>query len=141
MEKHSHPVWREFFRYFWAGSLAFGSDFATMVFLTELLQVNYLISNFFGFFAGLGVGYLLCIKWVFKYRRFDRAQPEFMYFTLFALLGFAINELLLWAMVGFVGFHYALSKIIAAGTIFVFNFILRRYFLFSRRKLDAKTFC
>jgi putative flippase GtrA len=121
---------REFFRYLWAGGLAFGSDLLVLVALTELAGLNYLVSNVFGFAVGLATSYLLCVRWVFERRRFQAASREFAVFTVVALVGLGINEAVMWGLVEKAGLHYTLAKVLATGFAFVVNFFLRKAVLF-----------
>ena len=121
---------REFSRYFVAGCLAFGGDFLVLVTLTEFAGINYLISNVFGFCVGLVISYLFCIRWVFSVRRLQVPTQEFGIFTLVALIGLALNEVVMWGVVEFAGQHYSLAKIVATGAVFVANFVLKKVILF-----------
>lgn len=123
-------LFREFLRYFVAGSLAFGSDFLVLVALTEMGGVNYLVSNLFGFCSGLAVSYLLCIRWVFARRRLAVPAQEFAVFTALALLGLGLNEVVLWATVEMAGQHYAIAKVVATGAVFLVNFLMKKFILF-----------
>ncbi len=124
-------VFREFQRFFFAGGLAFLSDFTVFFFLTHFLKVHYLISNLFGFSAGLLVSYLLSIKWVFQHRKIKKAHFEFALFAAFALLSFLLNELVLWFFVQAFGIYYLTAKILATGATFLLNFSTKKLFLFS----------
>jgi len=129
-----HRTLQEFRRYFGAGLAAFGSDFLLLVVLTEGLEVNYLASNIFGFLLGLFVSYVLSIKWVFEYRRFESLRQEMTLFVLLALVGLAVNEGILWLLVEVGALHYTMAKIAATGFVFVFNFVLRKAVLFHRHE-------
>lgn len=121
---------REFIRYFWAGCLAFGADLLVLVGLTEWGGLHYLVANLFSFAAGLTVGYLLCIRWVFERRRLTRTSHEFAIFFGLTLVGLGLNESLIWAGVEYAGFHYALAKILATGAVFVVNYAMKKAVLF-----------
>lgn len=121
----------EFHRYLWAGSLAFGADFAILFISTGLFGINYLISNIFSFSVGLFVSYTLCVKWVFRYRRVANASHEFLIFSGVALVALALSELCMWLLVEIGSVHYLAAKVVATGVIFLFNFVLRKTILFS----------
>ena len=61
----------QFFRYTFVGGIAFLVDFGTLVLLTEVLNLHYLISAGIAFILGLTVNYLLSISWVFNNRAMD----------------------------------------------------------------------
>jgi putative flippase GtrA len=124
------PLKGEFFRYFWAGCLAFGIDLLVLVGLAELAGLHYLIANLFSFAAGLTVSYLLCIRWVFEHRRLATAHHEFAIFTVLTLVGLGLNETIMWVGVECAGLHYVLAKGVAAGAVFAGNFLMKKEVLF-----------
>lgn len=128
--KSSSPLAREFFRYFWAGCLAFGLDLLVLIALTELAGLHYLVANLFGFVVGLGIGYLLSIRWVFERRRLTLARHEFAIFFLLTLLGLGLNEGLMWGLVEYAAVHYTVAKVVATGAVFAVNFLMKKAVLF-----------
>jgi putative flippase GtrA len=129
-----HSLSGEFTRFLGAGGLAFFCDFLVLFASTELLGVNYLLSNVFGFSVGLLVSYLLAIKWVFHYRSRTKASLEFTMFFLISLAMLASNELAIWLLVEAIGIYYLGAKVLATGFTFVFSFILKKAFLFRRKE-------
>ncbi len=123
---------KEFLRYLVAGGLAFLIDFSLLYLCTEWFGIHYLLSNLIGYGGGFLVAYLLNVKWVFKYRRFTYIPHELGIFLLIALSGILLNEFVLYLLVENEGFNYLLAKIFATGMVFVFNFVARKYFLFSK---------
>lgn len=133
LQKSFHYASRtEFRRYFWAGSLTFLVDFLILIVLTELVGVNYLWSNLAAVCVGMLMGYLLCINWVFKNRRYTRVVQELPVFVLICTAGILLNETLLWACVEFGRTHYLAAKVIVTLAVFVFNFCLKKMILFCR---------
>jgi putative flippase GtrA len=122
----------EFFKYFVSGVIAFICDFGLLVLLTEVFGVHYLLSNVAGYAVGLIVSYTLNIKYVFRYRRYHHAQAhEFVYFTLIVFVGLAISEGVLWAATENMDLAYTWSKVIATFFVFLFNFVVKKWLLFS----------
>ena len=122
----------EFFRYIVSGGIAFICDFSVLVIGTEVFGFHYLVSNIGGYAAGLIVSYFINIKWVFKNRRFEATQgTEFMYFTLIVFTGLALSEAVLYMTTEFFEVHYTVSKIVATFFVFLFNFIVKKWLLFS----------
>lgn len=113
------------------GGIAFLADFGILYFLTDRLGLHYLVSATLGFLCGMIVNYLLCIAWVFDFRRLNNRAAEFAAFGTIGIAGLALNNLLLFGLTEHAGLHYLLSKLVAAAIILVFNFSLRRYWLFS----------
>ena len=122
----------EFFRYIVSGGIAFICDFSVLVIGTEVFGFHYLVSNIGGYAAGLIVSYFINIKWVFKNRRFEATQgTEFVYFTLIVFTGLALSEGVLYMTTEFFEVHYTVSKIVATFFVFLFNFIVKKWLLFS----------
>ena len=122
----------EFSRYFCAGSLTFLTDFTILLLLTEIAGVNYLWSNLVAVSVGLLMSYVLCVKWVFLDRRYNRVVFEFPLFVLTCMVGIVLNEFLLWCFVEYAAFHYLLAKVIVTVIVFVFNFYIKKMTLFKK---------
>ncbi len=120
----------EFVRYFLVSLVALAADFGTLVGLTELFGIPYLVSNVAGFILGAVVVYVGGIFWVFGKRRLKDTRAEFSIFVMIGVGGLGVNEGVLWLFTSAVGFHYTLSKVVAAASSFAFNFLVRKYLLF-----------
>jgi putative flippase GtrA len=125
-----YPNKTEFARYFWAGGLATLADFAVLLLLTEVFDINYLWSNLIAVSVGLVMSYVLCVRWVFLDRRYNRVVLEFPLFVLTCIIGLLLNELLLWIFVEFGGIDYVLAKVIVTGVVFFVNFGVKKVVLF-----------
>jgi len=121
----------QFIRYLYVGGLSFLVDFTCLYYLTEHIGMHYLISATLAFSLGLTTNYLLCLAWVFDFRRMPNRWHEFMVFSAIGLFGLVLNNLLLWLLTEHAGLYYLVSKIIATAAILFFNFSLRRWLLFS----------
>lgn len=122
----------QFYRYVLIGGLAFVIDFTILQALTELADVYYLYAATVGFLVGLLVNYWLSTRWVFSYRKLSDRRAEFIIFGVIGLLGLALNNLSLYAMTEFLSIDYRISKLLTAGIVLAFNFLLRRALLFTR---------
>jgi len=118
-------------RYALVGGVAYLADFGALVVLTELLGVHYLVSAALGFLIGLVTNYTLSTAWVFRTRRFNRKFTEFSIFAVIGFGGLGLNELLIWVFTGLAHVHYLHAKIISTGFVLLWNFSVRKYFLFS----------
>lgn len=123
---------RQFGRYLIVGGLAFVADYGVLFLLAHLAAVHYLLSASAGFMVGLSVNYALCIVWVFDYRAVPDRGREFAIFALIGVTGLGINNGIIFAATEWAGLHYMVSKLVAAAGVLVFNFTLRRHFLFSK---------
>jgi putative flippase GtrA len=118
-------------RYFAASALALAVDFGVYSGLIRLAGVDYLVAAPIGFALGLATIYALSIRWVFRQRRLKDARAEFALFALIGLAGMALNQGILYAGVERFALSYEFAKIVSAGTVFCFNFAIRKLLLFT----------
>lgn len=122
-------AYREFGTYFLASLLALSVDFVVLLLLARV--VHYLVAATVGFCTGAAVIYLLSTRLVFARRRLaHREGAEAALFTLIGVAGLALNNAVIFVMVEFVAVPLALAKLAAAGSTFVFNYLLRKRLLF-----------
>lgn len=120
----------QFFRYAFAGGVAFTVDFCLLYILTDFFHIYYLISAAISFIPGILVSYFLSIHWVFNKRVLKNRSAEFIFFTLIGVGGLGFNELFMWFFTDVVGFYYLISKIISTGLGYLWNFFAKKFFLF-----------
>lgn len=126
------PLRAEFVRYFICSALALAVDFGLFVALVAA-GTGYAAAAAIGFVAGLGVAYVLSVRFVFKERALRDARAEFVLFAAIGVVGLALTELLLWLLIGRWHWTPAPAKLITAGLVFCSNFGLRKALLFTRR--------
>jgi putative flippase GtrA len=128
------PKWRivgEFARYFACSAVALGTDFALFG-LGLRLGFGYPVAAAAGFIVGLWLAYRLSIRFVFRARAVADERVEFVVFAGIGLLGLLLTELLLWLLVAQTGLSPMPAKLASAGAVFCFNFLARKYVLFTR---------
>lgn len=123
----------QFARYTVAGGIAFIADFSTLIFLTEQLGIDYLLSSVCGFSLGVLINYQISIHWVFEQRSCDSRLLEFIIFTIIGITGLGLHTFSMWLLTEAVGLFYVASKLISTALIFLYNFSARRYLLFTAR--------
>lgn len=111
------------------GGSAFVIDYGLMIFLTEVMNINYLISNELSFSASVVFNYIMSVKWVFDVKEKNSKTNEFLIFVLLSLVGLGINQFIMWITVEKLEVYYLLSKIYATIIVMVYNFITRKMFL------------
>jgi putative flippase GtrA len=128
------PQWAaEVVRYFTCSAMALAIDFGVFIGAMSL-GLRYPLAAAAGFLCGLWVAYQLSIRFVFRVRRMADDKLEFIVFAVIGVLGLLLTELLLWLMVVHVGQSPTIAKLIAAGTVFCFNFAARKAVLFTRHR-------
>ncbi len=122
---------QEFIRYFMASLIALIVDVGALYILTSQLGVSYLYSGAIAFLLGLTIVYLLSIFWVFEKRTSMHMGVEFLLFALIGVVGLGINEGVLYVLTGIFGAYYLFSKVASVVVVFSWNFLARKYLLFS----------
>ena len=127
-------IFHESWKYFLVSALCLGVDLGLFTLLVAGLHVYYLLANLVSVSTGLVVNYLMSVALVFRERRLASRTAEFIAFFVIGLLGLAVNEGCIAAFVVWMRFAPVPAKILAAGVSFVFNFVVRRAFLFTARE-------
>lgn len=110
------------------GFLCFFIDYGIMVFLTEIININYLSSSGISFTVSVIVNYVLSLTFVFDTKKGNKIK-EFVIFVVLSVIGLGINQVLMWFCVDILGIFYMISKIGATAVVMVYNFITRKLVL------------
>lgn len=121
------------FRYLISGGIAFVVDFLLLYLLTDVLHVYYLTSSVISFSVGLLITYLFSIAWIFDKRRLSNPLAEFVIFAAIGVVGLALTYLFMRFFTDTVQVHYLVSKIFTTMIVFVWNFLAKRFILFSAK--------
>lgn len=120
-------------RYIVSGFAAVFVDYTVLIIATELFGIHYLISNICSYMSGLLVAYTLNTRWVFRYRKYEqKTKMEFSIFVVIVLIGLAISEAMIYMLVESLALPYTLAKLVSIAAIFIFNFMAKKRFLFTR---------
>lgn len=123
----------EFARYFLISIVAFIVDYSMFLLGLRVLGLGWALAASLGFVLGVFVSYILSIFWVFRCRRLeDNFAGEFLGFFVVGLLGLLVTQAVLWVGIYKLSISAELARIAAAGATFVFNFVVRKVFLFMR---------
>lgn len=120
----------QFFRYGIVSGLALVVDFGGMILLKEVFGLHYLWAATASFLAGLTVNYLLSLAWVFSRSKYSRVK-ESIIFACIGVAGLGINDVIIWLFTEKLGIFYIVSKLVATGVTFVWNFGVRKVVLFK----------
>ncbi|MEC5385111.1 GtrA family protein [Uliginosibacterium sp. H3] len=119
-----------FIKYVVVGGAAFVVDFGLFS-LCISGGMHYLIAVTLGFCAGLITNYMLCVLWVWRGTQ-ARTLRDIAVFTLVGLGGLALTWLGMWICVELLHWPERPSKVLLAAAVLVWNFSLRRLFVFFR---------
>jgi len=118
----------ELWRYGLVGALAFVVDWAILR-LSIGLGAHYLVATALGFLAGLSLNYGLCVAWVWRGTN-ATTRRDIAVFTLIGIGGLLLTECLMRIAVESAGLAAPIAKLPVAGIVLLWNFGLRRHFVF-----------
>jgi putative flippase GtrA len=117
-------------KYTVSSAIALAVDFGLMVLLVEVFSWAYAAAATASFLIGNFVNYGISATWAFQERKFKRRSVELLYFTGIGVAGAALNTGLIFLFTEDIGTNYMVSKCLATGITFTFNFVLRRFIIF-----------
>lgn len=120
------------------GFLCFFIDYGVMVFLTEVFQIDYLVSSGISFTVSVIVNYILSITFVFETDKDKNKLKEFVVFVFLSVIGLGINEACMWLAVEAAGIYYMISKIGATAVVMVYNFVTRKIFIEKNKSIICR---
>ena len=120
------------FRALVVGGIAFIGDAGTL-YLFSLTGLHYLICSAISFIVGVAINFSLSIVFVFPNGARVGRSSEVSIFIAISLVGLVLTELIMWTFTEFVGFHFMLSKCVAAVIVFAWNFTARKLILYSSK--------
>lgn len=127
----------QFIRYAIVGGIAFVADFSTLSIVYKVLLKNYQYGLFFGTAAGFIVGTIVnyCISKRFVFSKdTSRTKNTFLEFLIYAIIGFLgllLTELGMYLGVEILLINYAVTKILVAGMVLLWNFLARRFLVYK----------
>jgi putative flippase GtrA len=114
---------RIFFTYVLIGTIATLLDMVILYLLSDVLLINYVISNFISVFGGISLSFFLNSKYNFK--KTDKIAIKFMYFASVCIIGMLVGSTIfvfLYENLAIFKFiSKAISVIIAGILQFLFN--------------------
>lgn len=132
MEKKKSLI-QQIIRFGFVGGGAFAIDYGVMIFFTEIVGINYLISSAISFVVSVIFNYILSVKWVFDVSGERSQAQDLVVFMVLSIIGLGINQLIMWLAVEKLYIFYMLAKIGATAVVMIYNFVTRKLFLENRR--------
>jgi len=118
----------QFWRYFLGAGVGYIFDFTTLIVLTEVFSVNYLLAAAIAFTVGLIIVFIISKRFVFGDSKIKSKSLEFGLFAIIGVGGLGILTLLMWLLTDIGGINYIISKILATIVVYAWNFFVRRAF-------------
>jgi len=117
-------------RYLLVGSISAFVDISIFTIIFWLFNLQIIYSSMISFVFAVNVNYLLANKIVFKSKIRFKQHQEYLMVLLVSLTGLFINILSIYIFVYF-GFYVLISKIISAIPTFIWNYLIRKLFIFK----------
>ena len=123
---------RLFTRYFLVGGIAGLIDLSVFLLLVYI-DIHWFIAASISFVLATFANYQLSIQHVFESGvRFKKDHEVVLVFVI-SFIGLCINWSVLGFLISYSIFPIWFSKIFATGTVFVWNFLVRYYFIFKEK--------
>jgi putative flippase GtrA len=120
-------------KYFLVGGTAAAVDWAIFFGAVTWLGYPWFPVAIFSFFIATLTNYVLSICFVFESRARFRRRDEIALVFMVSAAAMALNQFILWAAIDLLALNLLPSKVIGTGSVFLFNFACRHYFIFRRR--------
>lgn len=125
-------IWIQWFRYCFVAVGAFIVDYGSYFLSSYVIGVPYLIAAVIGFVLGTLTNYVISKLLVFRGEPKSRAEEIIMVFVIGGI-GLLFLEFGIWFFTEQVGVHYLISKLIMTVIVFSWNFLARKFFMYSKR--------
>jgi putative flippase GtrA len=119
-----------FFSYFMVGGIAAVVDIGGFMLLTGALRAPWFWAALASFVAAVVVNYLLSVRFVFESGVRFRRHHEAALVLAVSVIGLALNEAALWAMIELAGSGRLPAKLVATALVFLWNYGARQKFIF-----------
>lgn len=117
--------------YFFVGGTAAVVDIAVFGILVKYFALPWFPVAIFSFVLATAVNYVLSIRYVFESQvRFSRQHEVSLVFFVSAI-GLIFNQLFLWVFIEHWQIDEVISKVMASGMVFFWNYLSRRTFIFK----------
>lgn len=113
------------------GGTAAAVDFTIFAVFAKYLGYDYLLIGAIGFIVATTLNYFLSIRFVFKSGVRFSFRKEIALVFLISLVGLLINQMVLLAGIGWLGWEMLFVKVCATGLVFFWNFGARSEFIFK----------
>ena len=117
-------------KYFLVGGSAAIVDISLFVIFAKFLQYNYLLVGLFSFIIATLVNYILSIKYVFESGAKHTQKKELALVYFVSAVGLLFNLLILYISIDILALEMVISKLLATGIVFFWNYLIRKYFIF-----------
>ncbi len=119
------------FKYIFVGGTAALVDWVVFWIFAVQMEYDYLLVGGLGFILAAGVNYVLCVRFVYESGQRFSQRGEVIGVYLVSGIGLVLHGIVLAMAAQWLDLHLMLSKILATGSIFFWNFGMRNFYLFA----------
>jgi len=119
-----------FLKYSFIGSSTFILDLSILYILTDIFLINYLTSTSIAFIIAVSINYYLSKNFVFT-KTTRKTDHGYYYFLIIAGTGLIFVIILMKFFVEILLLNYLLSRILVAGIVGMWNYLINLYFNFK----------
>lgn len=123
---------KSFVIYFFVGLGATLVEWGLFGVLTNGFAINYLLATTTAMFVSTFANWALGRIFLYRRQSRDKIVLEMAQVYLASLVGWLTNMVLMWIMVGTMGMPQMLSKIIATGVTFLYNYFIRKLVIYKK---------
>ncbi|MBB5336807.1 putative flippase GtrA [Pectinatus brassicae] len=118
-------IYREILSFLLVGGFTFIIDYAGLYVLTEIFNINYLISSGISFTAAVIVNYYLCVRYVFKNTGKIGKKAKVLFLGS-SIAGLGLNQVCMYFFVSVVGIYYMIAKLVSTAIVTMWNYIMKK---------------
>ena len=122
----------QFFRYLFVGGLAAIVDLAASSIAVRVFGIYEVYAIVISFMFGLSVNYILSSLWIFRHRKIKKQSYDFIAFAIIGIIGLLLKAGIVWFLTEVQPLMIEFSNFIAIVIVFVWNFLARKYLLYSK---------
>lgn len=120
---------RQFIIYLFVGACATIVEWATFYALSHLLHMHYVPATTIAFILSTFANWLIG-KWLL-FRQTQNIWNELAKIYATSIAGLLMNLLIMWLFIDWIGIQEMLSKIVATGIVFFWNFLVRKRLIYK----------
>lgn len=121
-------------RFVISGGSAAVVHLSVLWFLTDILDLWYLISGVVAFLVAFVVSFLMQKYWTFKNRSVDKIKTQTGTYFFIAVFNLGLNTFMLYLFVEIFHVHYLLAQLVIGAVVAVWSYFAYSHFVFKQLK-------
>ena len=116
-------------KFFYVGILSTLTDYIIYASLIYV-GISYIIAIIVGYLSGFLVNFIISRRYVFDKTKIEKIHFEFMAVLAISIVAIGINIFIVWGL-GLFGINHYISRVVAIGIVFFFNYFSRKVFVYE----------